>query len=208
MGTTGGVLLGAAIGALCTSFGLIDTSLGQIAVYGGNEWTPFVTGLGTLIGATVGATPFFRHHIFSFVLTALGLILAIAFRDRYLLQPPAVFLDLFGIPLIGTLLGVFLDRWRRREKSPAVVALRVKVPSVLQFVSCRLLRTTACHCEACRTMTATSVSPTTLRTPTPDHAQGSRPKPGSTKSAYLRALLGSRRLGDLRRGEGELGANV
>jgi len=47
MGTTGGVLLGAAIGALCTSFGLIDTSLGQIAVYGGNEWTPFVTGLGT-----------------------------------------------------------------------------------------------------------------------------------------------------------------
>jgi len=123
MGTTGGVLLGAAIGALCTSFGLIDTSLGQIAVYGGNEWTPLVAGLGTLIGATVGATPFFRHHIFSFVLTALGLILAIAFRDRYLLQPPLVFLNIFGIPLLGALLGVFFDRWRSRDKTPAVVAL-------------------------------------------------------------------------------------
>jgi hypothetical protein len=123
MGTAGGILLGAAIGTLFTSFGNVDTSLGQIAFGGGNEWTPLVTGIGTVIGATVGATPFFRHHIFSFLLSGLGLIMAIAIRDRYLLQPPLVFLNIFGIPLLGALLGVFFDRWRSRDKTPAVVAL-------------------------------------------------------------------------------------
>jgi hypothetical protein len=49
--------------------------------------------------------------------------MAIAIRDRYLLQPPVVFLDLFGIPLVGSLLGAFFDRWRSRDKAPAVVAL-------------------------------------------------------------------------------------
>jgi hypothetical protein len=93
VGSLGGLILG----ALVTSFGLIDLTPGEIQVAGGNEWTPVVTGAGALTGAVVGMTSFFRRHVFSFVLMGLGLVVAVVLRDEYLLQPPIVFVDLLGI---------------------------------------------------------------------------------------------------------------
>jgi hypothetical protein len=116
----GGLLLG----ALVTSFGLIDLTLGEIQVAGGNEWTPVVTGAGALTGVVVGATSFFRRHVFSFLLMGLGLVAAVVLRDEYLLQPPIVFVDLLGIPLIGIGIGAWLDNWRdRKERHSSTVVL-------------------------------------------------------------------------------------
>jgi hypothetical protein len=105
-------------------FGLIDLTLGEIQVAGGNEWTPVVTGAGALTGVVVGATSFFRRHVFSFLLMGLGLVAAVVLRDEYLLQPPIVFVDLLGIPLIGIGIGAWLDNWRdRKEPHSSTVVL-------------------------------------------------------------------------------------
>lgn len=45
------VVFGGLAGALLSSFGLIDTSGGELALSGGNEWTPVVTGIGMIAGA-------------------------------------------------------------------------------------------------------------------------------------------------------------
>jgi hypothetical protein len=119
-----GIVGGLGFGALCTSFGLIDTGSGTIQVTGGNEWTPVVTGAGALAGAAVGATWFFRRHVFSFLLAGLGLLTAIVLRDHYGLQPPMVFFDLLGLPMAGVLFGTRIDGWRARtDPSPAVAVL-------------------------------------------------------------------------------------
>lgn len=112
VGSLGGLLLG----PLVTSFGLIHLTPSEVQVADGNEWTPVVTGAGALTGAVVGMTSFFRRHVFSFLLMGLGLVAAVVLRDEYLLQPPIVFVDLFGIPLIGIGIGTWLDNWRDRNE--------------------------------------------------------------------------------------------
>ena len=119
-----GILLGAALGVLCTSFGLIDLTPGYINLAGGNEWTPWLTGGGAVAGAIIGGTSIFRRRTLAALLLGLGLTIAIALRDHYMLQPPAVFFDLFGLALLGAILGALLDRWREKSNArPGVIAM-------------------------------------------------------------------------------------
>jgi hypothetical protein len=130
-----GILAGAAFGALFTSFGLIDTTLGGMTIAGGNEWTPLVSGGGAVIGAVLGATAFFRRYAIAFVLAGVGMVLAILVRDEWALQPPLVFVDLFGIPAVGALIGWGLDTLRRRGLPRASwVAAMVIVPALVYWM--------------------------------------------------------------------------
>ena len=147
-----GILLGAALGALATSFGLIDTTLSWVSFSGGNEWTPVVTGVGVVAGAVVGSTEFFRRHAFSFVLFGPALMLAIALRDHYGLQPPIVFLALFGLPLLGAAAGIPLDKWRRHS-DPAPVAVVLVGGTIVALMAGMtwifLLRAPGPHVSSC-----------------------------------------------------------
>ena len=105
------ILLGAATGALFTSFGLIEFHP-RLYFGGGNEWTPLVTGGGATIGAALGASAWFRKHWTTVLGAALGMLVAILIRDEYMLQPPVVFLDLFGLPLFAAGVGYFFEpKW-------------------------------------------------------------------------------------------------
>ena len=135
MRVIGGILLGAAIGALWTSFGLVEiTSSGVSVGGGGNEWTPFVTGGATLFGAGVGATAFFRRHLFAALFLGLGMVVAIALRDHYQLQPPSVFFNLFGIPALAAAAGVWLDD--RRNKRPTSTASNIGIAVSAIVIAC------------------------------------------------------------------------
>lgn len=70
-----------------TSFGLIDTSGGEVAVTGGNEWTPLVTGLGFIAGAFLLSLVPTRGRLPVSVGAVVGLSLAIVFRDQIQLGP-------------------------------------------------------------------------------------------------------------------------
>lgn len=119
-----GIIGGLVLGALCASFGLIETGFADVRFTTGNEWTPIVSAAGALAGGVLGSTAFFRSHVFSFLLAGLGLLTAIVIRDRYRLQPPAVFLDLFGFPFLGAAIGSRIDAWRARTgPRPSVVVL-------------------------------------------------------------------------------------
>lgn len=147
-----GVVVGAALGALSTSFGLIDTTFGELSLGYGNEWTPVVTGTGIIAGGAVGATSFFRRHVFAFLLFGIGLLIAIAIRDEFLLQPPVVFFNLLGIPLAGAVIGVLLDYWRDRTRprptTTVLVGLAVTVPLLLvTFIALRTFEVPLTECE-------------------------------------------------------------
>lgn len=125
------LVLGAMVGTLMTSFGLIDTQPGGIGLSGGNEWTPVVTGGGTLLGAMLFALPLIRRHLVIPVMAALTLIAAVLLRDRVQLGPiggfdPAPLAEfsphrppsdvqiitlMLGAPSIGALVGLAMDRW-------------------------------------------------------------------------------------------------
>ena len=59
----------------------------------------------------------------------LGLVTAVLLRDEYRLQPPVLFVDIFGLPLIGIAIGTVLDRWRANS---------TRRPSTVMFVGSAL----------------------------------------------------------------------
>ncbi|MGI8774746.1 MAG: permease prefix domain 1-containing protein [Actinomycetota bacterium] len=81
------IVFGGFAGALMTSFGLIDTSGGELAVAGGNEWTPVVTGTGIILGAFLLSLQPIRRRLSIPVGAVVGLTLAILFRDQIQLGP-------------------------------------------------------------------------------------------------------------------------
>jgi hypothetical protein len=115
-----GGLLGALTGLGFTTMGLIHTGNG-FDVTGGNEATPTVIVGGLVVGGFVGATILARRQ-----LVMLGAILGLAFgiwlRDNLTsspVQPPWVFLLLFGLPAVGAATGYFLHRSNERQSESA-----------------------------------------------------------------------------------------
>lgn len=101
-------------GVLFTTMGLIDTRLG-LEVSGGNEATPVVILCGAVVGALLGATVLARWPLLLAGLL-LGLASAIWLRDNAAtppVQPPWVFVLLFGLPLAGAATGYLWHRHGR-----------------------------------------------------------------------------------------------
>lgn len=124
-----GASLGALAGLAFSTMGLIDTT-GEVPIVsgGGNEATPIVIAVGVTIGAVLGLTVLWR-----FPLAILGAIVGLAagmwLRDNATLgtvQPPWVFLLLFGLPAVGIAGGYLLHlprtTWARHSVVGAVLA--------------------------------------------------------------------------------------
>ena len=112
MGRGGGAVAGAVAGFLFTTMGLVDLR-GGFDFGGGNEATPFVIAAGVVVGAALGATVL-RRWSAAIVGLAVGLVAGIWLRDNAgaePVQPPLVFVLLFGLPLLGAAIGYL---WQRR----------------------------------------------------------------------------------------------
>lgn len=81
------VVFGGLAGALMSSFGLIDTSGGELALSGGNEWTPVVIGIGIIAGPFLLSLDPIRRRLSVPVGAVMGLIFAIVSRDQIQLGP-------------------------------------------------------------------------------------------------------------------------
>lgn len=123
-----GAALGALAGLAFSTMGLIETSDGfTINSLGGNEATPVVSAVGVVIGAVLGGILMWR-----FPLAILGAIVGLAagmwLRDNASMgsvQPPWVFLLLFGLPTVGIAGGYLLHlpraTWARHSAVGAVL---------------------------------------------------------------------------------------
>lgn len=114
MGRVGGAVAGAVAGALFTTMGLIDLGA-ELDLHGGNDATPWVIATGVAVGAVLGATVL-RQWTAATVGMTVGLVAGIWLRDNSgggPVQPPWVFVLLFGLPLVGAAAG-FLWQWRLR----------------------------------------------------------------------------------------------
>ena len=107
--------IGGALGALAglgfTTMGLLYTG-GGITFGGGNEATPVVIAVGVLVGATLGSVFLYRWPLALGGVT-LGLACGIWLRDNLNpvpVQPPSVFLLLFGLSAVSATAGAILDR--------------------------------------------------------------------------------------------------
>jgi hypothetical protein len=112
MGRGWGAVAGAVAGLLFTTMGLVDLDAG-FDIGGGNEATPFVIAGGIAVGALLGATVL-RQWVAVIVGLAAGLVAGMWLRDNagmYPVQPPWVFVLLFGLPLLGATVGYL---WQRR----------------------------------------------------------------------------------------------
>ena len=111
-------ILGALAGILFTTMGLIDTRSG-LEVSGGNEATPAVVVVGAVVGVLLGATVLRRFPVLLAGLV-LGLALGIWLRDNAgptPVQPPWVFVLLFGLPVAGAVGGYLWHRRRAKSRS-------------------------------------------------------------------------------------------
>ncbi len=123
-----GAALGAVAGLAFSTMGLIETSDGfTINWLGGNEATPMVTAVGVVIGAFVGGTVLWRFPL-AIVGAIVGLAAGMWLRDNATLgtvQPPWVFLLLFGLPAVGMAGGYLLHlprtTWARHSTVGAVL---------------------------------------------------------------------------------------
>jgi hypothetical protein len=112
MGRGWGAVAGALAGLLFTTMGLVNLDAG-FDVGDGNEATPFVIGGGVAVGALLGATVL-RQWVAVIAGLAAGLVAGIWLRDNAGMspvQPPWVFVLLFGLPLLGAAAGY---QWQRR----------------------------------------------------------------------------------------------
>ena len=112
MGRGWGAVAGAVAGLLFTTMGLVNLDAG-VDIGGGNEATPIVIAAGVAGGALLGATVL-RRWVAVIVGLALGLVAGIWLRDNAGMnpvQPPWVFVLLFGLPLLGAAIGYL---WQRR----------------------------------------------------------------------------------------------
>ena len=110
-------LLGAVAGAAFTTMGLIETGDGfELNVGYGNDATGTIIVVGVVVGALLGATLLARWPAAIAGLT-IGLLIGIWIRDNSGtgdVQPPGVFLLLFGLPLIGAWGGYLFHKARSR----------------------------------------------------------------------------------------------
>lgn len=109
-----GTALGGFAGLAFTTFGLVDTSHG-LHIGGGNEATPTVIAIGVVVGALAGAAILW-HWPTAILGATVGLAGGIWLRDNLAfggVQPPWVFLLLFGLPAAGAAGGYLLHRSRR-----------------------------------------------------------------------------------------------
>lgn len=130
-----GAVLGALAGLAFSTLGLIDTSQGLPAMSGGgNEATPIVIAVGLMIGALLGASVLWRFPI-AIVGAIVGLAAGMWLRDNLGVggvQPPWVFLLLFGLPAVGFASGYLIhlrrSTWARHPAlAGALVGLAAAV---------------------------------------------------------------------------------
>ncbi len=128
--------LGALAGLAFSTLGLVDFSHGLPDMTGGNDATPIVIAAGISIGALVGAAVLWRFP-FAIVGAIVGLAAGMWLRDNLGLggvQPPWVFLLLFGLPGLGLAGGYLvhlpLSTWTRYPAiAGALVGLATSVGS-------------------------------------------------------------------------------
>ncbi|MEA2434090.1 MAG: hypothetical protein QOG54_1547 [Actinomycetota bacterium] len=124
-----GATLGAVAGLAFSTLGLIDTSAGlHIASDGGNDATPVIIVVGVAIGALLGLTVLWRFPI-AILGAIVGLAAGMWLRDNAStgsVQPPWVFLLLFGLPAVGAGAGYLLHlpraTWARHAAEGAAFA--------------------------------------------------------------------------------------
>lgn len=108
-----GGILGAVTGLAFTTLGLVNArGAGLRFEGGGNENTVAVIIAGVVIGALIGAVAL-RRRPFVIVGLLVGLAIGIWLRDNLdqpNVQPPWVFLLLFGLPLLGAFVGYYIHR--------------------------------------------------------------------------------------------------
>lgn len=113
-----GAVLGVVAGLEFSTMGLIETRFWEFG--GGNENTTEVIVAGVVIGGLIGALVLWRWPL-SIVGLIVGLAAGMWLRDnatRGTVQPPWVFLLLFGLPLIAAAAGLILhERTRSRGSS-------------------------------------------------------------------------------------------
>ncbi len=150
--------MGAALGALAglgfSTMGLVDTSNGfTINSLGGNDATPAVTAAGVVIGGLLGATVLWR-----FPLAILGAIVGLAagmwLRDNATVgtvQPPWVFLLLFGLPAVGIAVGysLHLPRTTWARHSAVGGALAGLGAATVSYAAVAMLWASAAHDPRC-----------------------------------------------------------
>lgn len=149
-----GTALGALTGLAFSTLGLIDFTEGlPVMSGGGNKATPLVVAIGVAIGALVGATVLSRFP-FALVGMILGLTTAMWLRDNLGLggvQPPWVFLLLFGLPAVGLAGGYLMhlprSTWvRHTTVAGALVGL---ASGLLTYAAASILWAAATHDPAC-----------------------------------------------------------
>lgn len=149
-----GAALGALAGLAFSTMGLIDME-GEVPIAsgGGNEATPVVIAVGVAVGALLGLTVLWR-----FPLGILGAIVGLAagmwLRDNSTMgtvQPPWVFLLLFGLPAVGAAGGYLLHLprtvWARHRMEGA--ALAGLASATLTYAVASFLWATATHDPSC-----------------------------------------------------------
>ena len=123
-----GASLGALAGLAFSTMGMIRLEGEAPASGGGNEATPLVIAIGVAIGALLGLTMLWRFPI-AILGSIVGLGAAIWLRDNATtgsVQPPWVFLLLFGLPAVGAVGGYLLHlprtTWERHAIEGAALA--------------------------------------------------------------------------------------
>ncbi|MDP9068438.1 MAG: hypothetical protein M3N53_08890 [Actinomycetota bacterium] len=124
-----GASLGGLAGLAFSTMGLIDTR-GEVptAAAGGNDATPVVIPVRVAIGALLGLTVLWRFPI-AILGAIVGLAAGMWLRDNTTMgsvQPPWVFLLLFGLPVVGAAGGYLLHlprtTWARHPIEGAALA--------------------------------------------------------------------------------------
>lgn len=149
-----GALLGAVAGFAFSNMGLIDTSNGfTINSLGGNGATPVVTAAGVAIGAVIGATLLWRFPL-AILGSIVGLAAGIWLRDNAAMgyvQPPWVFLLLFGLPALGLAAGYSLhlprETWARHPTVGGVLA--GLAGATVSYAAASMLWVAATHDPSC-----------------------------------------------------------
>lgn len=148
-----GAALGALTGLAFSTMGLVDTSQGLTWSGGGNEATSLVIAVGVTIGALLGGIVFWRFP-FAILGAIVGLATGIWLRDNLTLgsvQPPWVFLLLFGLPAIGIVAGysLHLPRATWMRYPVAAGALLGLAAAAASYAAASTLWATATHDPAC-----------------------------------------------------------
>lgn len=144
--------LGALAGFAFTTMGLVDTSHG-LTISGGNDATPMVIAVGVAVGALLGIILLWRFP-FAILGAIMGLAAGIWLRDNLTLgsvQPPWVFLLLFGLPAVGAAGGYLMHLPRTTWEHHAAVgaALVGLAAATVSYAAASVLWASATHDPSC-----------------------------------------------------------